>query len=176
MLQGCIRRLYRHLDRSHEAAFEERDLIERQKSSVLTGNLEGTAMNCVIAEKQYQRDTAEKIFEVLLYRFGLGVQAHQTMMRFQIQRQRENKIIDKFLDDLEKLRRRSRPDESNIKLNWAVASKFIDGVKNDEIRTMLATHYTPVSTNATPPEELRLNSKQYQLLKPLMRSGFYKNQ
>ena len=98
------------------------------------------------------------------------------MMRFQIQRQRENKIIDKFLDDLEKLRRRSRPDESNIKVNWAVASKFIDGVKNDEIRTMLATHYTSLSTNATPPEELRLKSKQYQLLKPLMRSGFYKNQ
>ena len=50
------------------------------------------------------RDTAEKIFEVLLNRFGSGVQGHQ-------RRQREDETIDKFLDDLEMLRRRSQPDE-----------------------------------------------------------------
>ena len=71
-------------------------------------------------------------------------------------RQREDETIDKFLDDLEMLRRRSQPDESNSRMNLAVASKFIDGVKNDELRTMLATHYTPLSTSAPPPEELRL--------------------
>ena len=43
---------------------------------------------------------------------------------------------------------RSQPDESNRGMNLAVASKLIDGVKNDELRTMLATHYTPLSTNA----------------------------
>ena len=51
-------------------------------------------------------------------------------------------------------RRRGQPDESNIRMNLAVASKFIDGGKNDELRTMLATHYTPLSTNAPKPEEL----------------------
>ena len=56
--------------------FEEKDLTERQECSSLTSNLEGTALNCVIAEKQYQRDTAEKIFEILLNRFGSGVQGH----------------------------------------------------------------------------------------------------
>ena len=60
-------------------------------------------------------------------------------------------------------------------MNLAVASKFIDGVKNDELRTMLATHYTPLSTNAPTPEELRLKSKEYLLLKPPSRSGYYKN-
>ena len=53
--------------------FEEEDLIERQECSALTSNLEGTALNCVMAIKQYQRDTAEKIFEILLNRFGSGV-------------------------------------------------------------------------------------------------------
>ena len=47
-------------------------------------------------------------------------------------------------------------------MNLAVASKFIDGLKNDELRTMLATHYTPLSTNAPTPEELRLKSKEYE--------------
>ena len=155
--------------------FEEEDLSERQECSALTSNLEGTALNCVMDKKQYQRDTGEKIFEILLNRFGTGVQGHQAMMRFEKRRQREDETIDKFLDDLEMLRRRSQPDESNRRMNLAVASKFIDGVKNDELRTMLATHYTPLSTNAPTPEELRLKSKEYLLLKPPSRSGYYKN-
>ena len=48
-------------------------------------------------------------------------------------------------------------------------------MKNDVLRTMLATHYTPLSTNAPIPEELRLKSKEYLLLKPSSRSGYYKN-
>ena len=154
--------------------FEEEDLSERQECSALTSNLEGTALNCVMAKKQYQRDTAKKIFEILLNRFGSGVQGHQAMMRFEKRRQREDETIDKFLDDLEMLRRRSQPDESNTRMNLAVASKFIDGVKNYDFRTMQARHYTPLSTNAPTPEELRLKSKEYLLLKPPLRSGCYK--
>ena len=155
--------------------FTEEDLSERQECSALTSNLDGTALNCVMAKKQYQRDTAEKIFEILLNRFGSEVQGYQAMMRFEKRRRREDETIDKFLDDLEVLRRRSQPDESNRRMNLAVASSFIDGVKNDELRTMLATNYTPLSTNAPTPEELRLKSKEYLLLKPPSRSGYYKN-
>ena len=155
--------------------FEEEDLSERQECSALTSHLEGAAMNCVMAEKQYQRDTVEKSFEILLNRFGSGVQGHQARMRFEKRRQREDEAIDKFLYDLEMLRRRSQLDESNTRMNLAVASKFIDGVKNDELRTMLATHYTPLSTNAPTTEELRLKSKEYLLLKAPSRSGYYKN-
>ena len=79
------------------------------------------------------------------------------------------------VENLEMLRRRSQPDESTRRMNLAVASKFIDGVKNDEFRTMLATHYTTLSTNAPTPEEVRLKSKEYLLLKPPSRSGYYKN-
>ena len=60
-------------------------------------------------------------------------------------------------------------------MNLAVASKFIDGVKNDDFRTTLATHHTPLSTNAPTPEVLRLKSKEYLLLKLPIRSGYYKN-
>ena len=52
--------------------FEVEDLSERQEFSALTSNLDGTALNCVMAKKQYQRDTAEKIFEILLNRFCSG--------------------------------------------------------------------------------------------------------
>ena len=40
--------------------FEEEDLSERLECSALTSNLEGIALNCVMAKKQYERDTAEK--------------------------------------------------------------------------------------------------------------------
>ena len=73
-------------------------------------------------------------------------------MRFEKRKKPEDETIDKFLDDLEMLRRRSQPDASNRRVNLAVASKFIDGVKNYEFRTILATHYTPLSTNAPTPE------------------------
>ena len=96
------------------------------------------------------------------------------MMRFEKRKQREDETIDKFLNDLEMLRRRSKPDELNSRMNLAVVSKFIDGLRNDYLRTMLATHYTPLSTNAPTPEELRLKSKEYLLLKPSSRSGYYK--
>ena len=97
--------------------FEEKDLSERQECSALTSNLEETTLNCVMTKKQYQRDTAEKIFEILLDRFGSGVRGHQAMMRFEKRRQREDETTDKFLDNLEMLRRRSQPDESNRRMN-----------------------------------------------------------
>ena len=87
--------------------------------------MEGTVLNCVMAKKQYQRDTAEKIFKILLSRFNSEVQGHQARMRFAKRRKREDKTIDKFLDDLEMLRRRSQADESNSRMNLAVALKFI---------------------------------------------------
>ena len=95
--------------------------------------------------------------------------------REQETRQREDEMVDKFLDDFEMLSRQSQPDESNSGMNLAVSSKFIDSVKNGKLPTMLATHYPPILTNAPTPEDLKLKSKQYLLLKPPMRSGYYIN-
>ena len=63
--------------------FEEEDFTEKQECSALTCNLEGTALNCVMAKKQYQRDSVEKLFDVVLNHFGSGVQGHQATMHFE---------------------------------------------------------------------------------------------
>ena len=91
--------------------FEEESLSKKTVCSALTSNLEGTALNCVMAKRANDRDSARKIFDILLNRFGSGVQGHQTMVKFEKRRQRADESIDKFLDDLEMLRRRSNPDE-----------------------------------------------------------------
>ena len=88
------------------------------------------------------------------------------MMRFEKRRQRDDESIDRFLDDLDSLRRRSDPEESKNRRNFRIASKFIDGVKSDDLRTMLATYYTLSKDNAPTPEEMRQKSREYMLMKP----------
>ena len=76
--------------------FEEENLSKKQEFSALTSNLEGTALNCVMAKRANEQDSARKIFEILLNRFGSGVQGHQAMLLFEKRRQRDDEPIDKF--------------------------------------------------------------------------------
>ena len=63
---------------------EQDNLIDqRQACTAILSNLEGTARKCVVAKKEEEGDTADKIFEILLNRFGLGMKGHKAMMRFQ---------------------------------------------------------------------------------------------
>ena len=52
--------------------FEEDNLSKKQECSALTSNLEGTALICVMAKRTYEQDSARKIFNILLNRFGSG--------------------------------------------------------------------------------------------------------
>ena len=60
------------------------------------------------------------------------MKGHQSIMRFEKRRQRDDESVDRFLDDLESLRRRSDPVKSTNKRNFSIAWKIIDGVKSDD--------------------------------------------
>ena len=47
--------------------FEEESLSKKQECSALTSNLEGTALNCVMAKRANERDSARKLFDILLW-------------------------------------------------------------------------------------------------------------
>ena len=126
-------------------------MSERQDCSALTSNLEGTALICVMAKKQNQRDTAEKFFEILSNQFGSGVEG------------------------LRMLRSCSQPDESNRRMNLAVASKFIDGVNNDELWTNASNASHTTINQCANTRGVEAQVKKYLLLKPPSRSGYYKN-
>ena len=64
------------------------------------------------------------------------------------------------------MRRRSDPEKLTNKKNFSLASKFIDGVKSDDLRIMLAMHYTLSKDNAPNPEEARKKSREYMLMTP----------
>ena len=99
-------------------------------------------------------------------RFGSGMKGHQAMMRFEKRRQWDDESIDRFLDDLESLRRRSDPEESTNRRNFSIASKFIDGVKSDDLRIMSATYYTLSKVSAPTPEEMRQKPREFMLMNP----------
>ena len=117
------------------------------------------------AKRANERDSARKIFDILLNPFGSGVQVHQAMVTFENRRQRDGESIEKFLDDLELLRRRSNPDERRSERNLAIASKFMDGVKSEEFKTMLATHFTLALDQVPTPDDLSMKSREYSLIK-----------
>ena len=146
--------------------FEGENLSKKQECSALTSNLEGTALNCVMAKRANERDSAQKLFDILLHRFGSGVQGHQATVKFEKRRQRDDESIDKFLDDLELLRRRSKPDERVFERNLPIGSKFMDGVKSEELKTMLAIHFTRSLDQVPTPDDLRMKSREYLLIKP----------
>ena len=79
------------------------------------------------------------------------MKGHQTMMRFEKEDRGTKSQSVGFLDDLESLKRRSDPEESTNRRNFSIPSKFIDEVKSDDLRTMLATYYTLSKDNAPIP-------------------------
>ena len=86
----------------------------RQTCTAILINLEGTALKCVVAKKEEERNTADEIFDLLLNQSGSGMKGHQAMMRFVKRTQREDESTDRFLDDLDSLRRRSDPKIDEI--------------------------------------------------------------
>ena len=105
----------------------------------------------MVAKKEEELGTADNIFELLLNRFGSGKKGHQAMTK------NGDESIDQFLDDLESMRRRNDPEEFTNSRNFKIASKFIDGVKSDDLSTVLETYYTLSIDNAPNPEEMRQN-------------------
>ena len=56
---------------------------EKQACTAIISNLKGTELKCVVAKKEEERDTADKIFEILLNRFRTRMKGHQATMRFE---------------------------------------------------------------------------------------------
>ena len=95
--------------------FEEESLSKKQECSALTSNLVGTALNCAMAKRANERDSTRKIFDILLNRFGSGVQWHQAMVKFEKRRQRDDESIDKFWTTLNCLGGEASHDDLRIK-------------------------------------------------------------
>ena len=75
-IDTCVEVMKLHLE-------QDNSTDGRQACAAILRNLEGTALTCVVANKEEERDTANNIFEILLNCFRSGIKGHQTMMRFE---------------------------------------------------------------------------------------------
>ena len=159
--------MHRYLGRSHETTFGTGQLERRE--TILNSDTQQVRRHGVEIGSckegrgtrhsgQYLRDIVESI--------RVRHEGSPSDDEIRKKRQRDDESVDRFLDDLESLRRRSDPEESTKRRNFSIASKFIDGVKSDDFRTMLATYYTLSKDSAPTPEEMRQKSREYMLMKP----------
>ena len=112
------------------------------------------------------KDESDGCIDTWIEVMKLHFEEESLKVKFEKRRQRDDESIDKFLDDLELLRRRSNPDERISQRNLAIASKFMDGVKSEELKTMLATHFTLSLHQVPTPDDLRMKSREYLFIKP----------
>ena len=101
----------------------------------------------MVAKKEEERDTADKVFEIMLNLFGSGMKRLQAIRRFDRRRQRDDESIDRFMDNLMSLGRRSDPEET----------------LNRGILTLLQNSLSKY--NAPDSEEMRQKSRKYLLRK-----------
>ena len=105
-IDGWILIMQRYLKRT-----QAKVSAEDQAWSII-GHLEGEARNYIINKAESERDTPEKVFELLSSRFGAGGNRMQVRQAFQSRIQQEKEDWMQYLDALEGLRSQGFPQEA----------------------------------------------------------------
>ena len=96
----------------------------------IISHLEGEARNYIINKAESERDTPEKVFELLSSRFGAGGNRMQVRQTFQSRVQREKEDWMQYLDALEGLRSQGFPQESITTKRYEILQRFMEGVRD----------------------------------------------
>ena len=125
--------------------------------------LESESRDFVINKPESERDTPDKIFSLLSRRFGNGSNRAQIRHSFASRTQNEDESEMQFLDALESLRAQGFPEESMVCRRYEILQRFIEGVRDAELRSTLATIYAHEHYLNEPPtvEALRYATQQY---------------
>ena len=135
----------------------------------IIGHLEGEARNYIINKAESERETPEKVFELLSSRFGAGGNRMQVRQTFQSRVQQEKGDWMQYLDALEEgLRSQGFPQESITTKRYEILQRFMEGVRDPVLRRDLAIVYASETFLTEPPtvESLRFTTRQLQRNRP----------
>ena len=134
----------------------------------IIGHLEGEARNYIINKAESERDTPEKVFELLSSRFGAGGNRMQVRQTFRSRVQQEKEDWMQYLDALEGLRSQGFPQESIITKRYEILQRFMEGVRDPVLRRELAIVYASETFLTEHPtvESLRFTTRQLQRNRP----------
>ena len=161
-IDGWILIMPRHLKRT-----QTKVSAEDQAWSII-GHLEGEARNYMINKAESERDTPEKVFELLSSRFGAGGNRMQVRQAFQSRIQQEKEDWMQYLDALEGLRSQGFPQEAITTKRYEILQRFMEGVRDPALRRELAIVYASEVFLTEPPtvESLRFTTRQLQRNRP----------
>ena len=161
-IDGWILIMQRYLKRT-----QAKVSAEDQAWSII-GHLEGEARNYIINKAESERDTPEKVFELLSSRFGAGGNRMQVRQAFQSRIQQEKEDWMQYLDALEGLRSQGFPQEAITTKRYEILQCFMEGVRDPALRRELAIVYASEVFLTEPPtvESLRFTTRQLQRNRP----------
>ena len=161
-IDGWIFIMQRYLKRT-----QAKVSAEDQAWSII-GHLEGEARNYIINKAESERDTPEKVFELLSSRFGAGGNRMQVRQAFQSRIQQEKEDWMQYLDALEGLRSQGFPQEAITTKRYEILQRFMEGVRDPALRRELAIVYASEVFLTEPPtvESLRFTTRQLQRNRP----------
>ena len=153
-IDGWILVMRRYLQRTHAKATPD------ERAWSIVGHLEGEAGNYIINKAESERDTPEKVFELLASRFGTGGNRRQLRQAFATRQQSDREDWMQDLDALKGLRSQGFPDEPVTTKRYEILQRFIEGVLGRELSFIYASE----TTVTEPPtvESLRFTTRQLQ--------------
>ena len=161
-IDGWIIIMQRYLKRT-----QTKVSAEDQAWSII-GHLKGEGRNYIINKAESERDTPEKVFELLSSRFGAGGNRMQVRQAFQSRIQQEKEDWMQYLDALEGLRSQGFPQEAITTKRYEILQRFMEGVRDPALRRELAIVYASEVFLTEPPtvESLRFTTRQLQRNRP----------
>ena len=154
---GWMMLMKRHLEKAHARA------TPLDKAWTIIKYLEHEARDYITNKSEAERDTDEKVFTLLARRFGTGSSKIHIQQQFRTRNQNNEEDYMQYLDALEGLRSRGYPNEEVTVRRYEIMQKFIEGVRNFELKRNLALMYAQEQYVEAPPtvEALRFTVQQY---------------
>ena len=146
----------RHLEKAHAKA------TPLDKAWTIIEYLENEARDYITNKAEAERDTDEKVFALLARRFGTGSSKIHIQQQFRTRNQNNEEDYMKYLDAPEVLRSQGYPNEEVTVRRYEIIQKFIEGVRNFELKRNLGLMYAQEQYVETPPtvEALRFIVQQ----------------
>ena len=138
------------------------------KAWSIIGHLEGEPRNYIINKAESERDTQEKVFDLLASRFGTGGNRMQVRPAFATRQQSGREDWMQYLDALERLRSQCFPSESITTKRYEILQRFFEGVRDPALRRELSIIYASESTvtEHLTVESLQFTTRQLQRTRP----------
>ena len=134
-----------HIELSHATA----SLLD--KTRTIIEFLENGARDDIISKSEAETDTDEKVFALHARRFSTESTWIRIQQQFRTRNQNSDKNYMQYVDAHESLRSQGFPKEEVAVRPYEIMQKFVEGVRNNELKRTLAPMFAQEKYVEAPP-------------------------